>query len=1342
MKSIFFRLLLLLFPALLFAQNDSPVLCGSSLVHTPQMQQRMAAIDQNWAIDAPTFPPPTTQSLYTLPVVVHIVHYAGTPLGTNENISNATAQNAITWLNEAYANTGYYDPATGVNTDIQFCLAQRDANGAATTGIEHVASPLSYMIMETQDTLLKDVSRWNPNCFINIWVVDEICSNAMGCGVAGYAYFPSEHGTVIDGIVIEWGYFGSSQANNTVLVHELGHYLGLYHTFEGACTNNNCLLDGDKICDTPPDQSTTWLTCGNTTNTCSTDANSGFASDVNDMVENYMDYNNPNCYSIFTANQSTRMQWAIANERNSLLNCQSCVTPCLNPFAAAFTVPNATIPVGTNLNFTNTSTGGTAYTWQINGANFAATTNANYVFNTIGTYIITLIATDGATCSYTFDMEITVICPVIAAFTPSTLNISPGGSVTFTNTSTGATAYTWFVSFVSAGNTTNLTQVFPNAGQYQVYLVADNSGLCANSSQIVTVNVGNDCSQISAGNDVSVCAGDMAQLQGNFTTPIPGATIQWTGGGGTFLPNANVLTPQYIPTLAEIASGQANLQMQVDFMAPGSSITPRLLGYGHNGQDDIYYIDPVAGGAVSIQTSNFGADWLAMGLDIAANVVYGVSYGSGNNFLNKWDLTTLTHTQITFSPYPENMTGGDYDNTNGIFYTVGTAWGTNMPQKLFSINTTTGVATLIGNLGITATYPGYVPQGEGLGGIAYDPLLNVLYGVSATTDNLYTINVTTGAATLVAPLSQLGLTTRGLAYDFNLGKLWAQDGAGVLYEIDKNTGMIVSTINNSAPTPGAGLTYAPVIVGSNQSITCFDSMKITINPLPMVTLGNDTSFCGINGINISPIVSAGSSWDWENGTNTSPRNISLSGTYWAEATDMFGCKNRDSIDITVITQPNLSLNLGADITTCQAEVIVLDAGIGFASYLWYNLSPSQTNTVFGSGMYYVKCTDLCGKVYKDTININISLIPVDTFAITICKEDTYTLPNGNIVSAIGDYSTTILSAQGCDSTIVVRLSFYPNIANTDIYPSICAGKTYLLPNGNTANATGNYPILLASAKGCDSLVNVHLTVLPTFSQDIYATICKGNSYLLPNNVPKTIAGTYPVILTATNGCDSILITHLTVTPAPISHVYYDLCKNDTLFLPDGTPTLAEGTIKTTMSTLQGCDSIIYSHIKRKKIVWKEIETEYELCKEQSAIRINVEQPFETSYLWDNGSTYYENILEKEGIYWVKLTACGEEKIDTFQVTHCPELFTPSAFSPNADGINDEWGIVGVGIAAFELILFDRWGREITRFSQINDRWAGKVKGQDAPEGVYTFIIKATTNNGKDIRQQGTVTLIR
>ena len=66
--------------------------------------------------------------IYVLPVVVHIIHDNGP-----ENISDATVIQGIQDLNDAYANVGYYDPATGVDTKIQFCLARRDSLGNLTS---------------------------------------------------------------------------------------------------------------------------------------------------------------------------------------------------------------------------------------------------------------------------------------------------------------------------------------------------------------------------------------------------------------------------------------------------------------------------------------------------------------------------------------------------------------------------------------------------------------------------------------------------------------------------------------------------------------------------------------------------------------------------------------------------------------------------------------------------------------------------------------------------------------------------------------------------------------------------------------------------------------------------------------------------------------------------------------------------------------------------------------------------------------------------------------------------------------------------------------------------------
>ncbi len=450
--------------------------CGTDQVQAKQLQNdpifqlNLQNADKQWAayVQNPTNHS-ENETLYNLPVVVHIIHNNG-----DENISDNQVYQAIQYINEAFANLNDFDQDTGVDTQIQFCLAERTPDNLNTSGILRVQSPLTELITD-QDLEMKNLSRWDPTQYINIWVIKEACFPDDECGVVGYAYLPGSHGTDKDGIVIEAEYFGETPGETAAMVHELGHYLGLYHTFQNGCYNANCLLNGDKVCDTPPDQSTAPVPCNGNVNTCTTDTHSGFSNDQEDMFWNYMDYGDVGCFSAFTQGQTDRMTFFLEGLRKSLVHSKGCLKPCPNPIQANFEVPVLEPESGSTLNFTNTSQFATNFEWLIDGSVFSNAANASYFFNELGAFEITLIATnDEPGCYATFSQTIVVNCSLDPNFTFGNTIPQPLETVLFQATSSSSNM-DWTVNGALESDEQTLLYTFPQPGVYDICLTLSNA---------------------------------------------------------------------------------------------------------------------------------------------------------------------------------------------------------------------------------------------------------------------------------------------------------------------------------------------------------------------------------------------------------------------------------------------------------------------------------------------------------------------------------------------------------------------------------------------------------------------------------------------------------------------------------------------------------------------------------------------------------------------------------------------------------------------------------------------------------------------------------------------------
>ncbi|MCG8328736.1 MAG: hypothetical protein MI974_13680, partial [Chitinophagales bacterium] len=335
---------------------------------------------------------------YTLPVVIHIIHKGG-----SENISDLQVYQALDNLNAAFQNQGYYDPDTGEDMQIEFCLAQRDTAGQATTGILRYQSPIADMSSSYDHADVAALATWNTNEYINIRVVKEACVSG-NCDPVGYAYLPPLHGWSGDGLVVEAAYFGPEPENTTTLVHEMGHYLGLLHTFAGGCANSDCLATGDGVCDTPPDNATGAFPCELSFNSCTTDADDsslnnpfrevalGGLGDQPDMHQNYMDYGYHHCRDRFTAGQRDRMHFFIENARQSLLEARSCLPPCSLPPTALFMLNQDSIEAGQSLIPINLSNNASSYKWYLNDSLVSQTNDPIISVEGEGIYILRLEA--------------------------------------------------------------------------------------------------------------------------------------------------------------------------------------------------------------------------------------------------------------------------------------------------------------------------------------------------------------------------------------------------------------------------------------------------------------------------------------------------------------------------------------------------------------------------------------------------------------------------------------------------------------------------------------------------------------------------------------------------------------------------------------------------------------------------------------------------------------------------------------------------------------------------------------------------------------------------------------
>jgi gliding motility-associated-like protein len=95
-----------------------------------------------------------------------------------------------------------------------------------------------------------------------------------------------------------------------------------------------------------------------------------------------------------------------------------------------------------------------------------------------------------------------------------------------------------------------------------------------------------------------------------------------------------------------------------------------------------------------------------------------------------------------------------------------------------------------------------------------------------------------------------------------------------------------------------------------------------------------------------------------------------------------------------------------------------------------------------------------------------------------------------------------------------------------------------------------------------------------------------------------------------------------------------------------------------------------------------------------------------------------------------------------QVDEEPAPYIPNAFTPNQDGINDEFYITNANFPKFTLTVFDRWGNRVYATNDGNFRWDGTQDGDAVASGTYVYVMEAVSPRGKALKRSGTISIVR
>jgi gliding motility-associated-like protein len=413
----------------------------------------------------------------------------------------------------------------------------------------------------------------------------------------------------------------------------------------------------------------------------------------------------------------------------------------------------------------------------------------------------------------------------------------------------------------------------------------------------------------------------------------------------------------------------------------------------------------------------------------------------------------------------------------------------------------------------------------------------------------------------------------------------------------------------------------------------------------------------------------------------------------------------------------VSLNL-----TIHPSPITVQQEAGCESFYW----KLNGQTLTQGGLYYDTLISHLGCDSIVMLDLSIYHRVIETSAIKACQSYTWPVNDKSYLQS-GIYRDTLISHLGCDSILVLDLEiFQPD--RQDVYVQVCQSYNWSV-NGMSYDKTGIYSALFQNEHGCDSVVQLNLTILNSSASTTQIAVCDPYTWSV-NGIKYNTSGIFQYIMPNHLGCDSVLTLDLTILPHYFARDTQRSCGSFTWSV-NGVDYTHSGDYRVRLQTQFGCDSILDLHLR--------IDPEYHITDTISALN---------HYYWPVTRLFYD----QEGIYThyaQSSDGCDSVRVLILEIRKRGEVYIPNAFTPNGDGVNDRFVVYSSPEIKMisRLQIYDRWGELVFEQKDFPPNvdlygWDGNFRDQPANPAVFACTVEWVDTEGDLHILAGDATLIR